>query len=114
MLFEDNLGEKLSIDEVAVTNGELYTVLTNKAAHGKKKALVAMCEGTKASEIAPILAKIPIEKRTMVKEVTLDMSESMEAIIKRTFPNATIVTDRFHVQRLISEAVREAGTRGQV
>ena len=107
MLFEQNLGEKLSIDEVAVTNGELYTVLTNKAAHGKKKALIAMCEGTKASEIAPILAKIPADKRSVVKEVTLDMSEPMEAIIKRTFPNATIVTDRFHVQQLISEAVQE-------
>ena len=107
MLFEGNLGDKLSIDEVAVTKGELYTVLTNKAAHGKKKALVAMCEGTKASEIASILAGIPIEKRAAVKEVTLDMSESMEAIVKRTFPKATIVTDRFHVQQLISEAVQE-------
>ena len=107
MLFPDNLGEKLSIDEVAVTNGELYTVLTNKAAHGKKKALVAMCEGTKASEIAPILGQIPMANREVVKEVTLDMSESMEAIVKRTFPNATIVTDRFHVQQLISEAVQE-------
>ena len=107
MLFPDNLGEKLSIDEVAVTNGELYTVLTNKAAHGKKKALVAMLEGTKASEIAPILATIPLNRRAVVKEVTLDMSESMEAIIKRTFPQAIIVTDRFHVQQLITEAVQE-------
>ena len=58
MLFQDNIGPKLSIDEVEVTNGELYTVLTNKAAHGKKGALVGMCEGTKASEIAPIGSKI--------------------------------------------------------
>ena len=35
------------------------------------------------------------------------MSESMEAIIKRTFPKARIVTDRFHVQQLISEALQE-------
>lgn len=97
----------MSIDEVEVTNGELYTVLTNKAAHGKKGALTAMCEGTKASEIAPILSQIPMEARMKVKEVTLDMSESMEAIIKRTFPKAAIVTDRFHVQQLISEAVQE-------
>lgn len=107
MLFEGNIGPRLSIDEVEVTNGELYTVLTNKAAHGKKKALVAMCDGTKASEIAPILSQIPLEKRIAVKEVTLDMSESMEAIIKRTFPNAVIVTDRFHVQQLTSEALQE-------
>jgi transposase len=107
MLFPENLGERLSIDEVEVTNGELYTVLTNKAAHGKKKALVAMLEGTKASEIAPILSQIPLANRIKVLEVTLDMSESMEAIIKRTFPKAAIVTDRFHVQQLISEAVQE-------
>lgn len=97
----------MSIDEVEVTNGELYTVLTNKAAHGKKKALAAMLEGTKASEIAPVLGQIPLEKRVKVKEVTLDMSESMEAIVKRTFPKARIVTDRFHVQQLISEALQE-------
>lgn len=107
MLFEDNVGPRLSIDEVELTNGELYTCLTNKAAHGKKKALAAMCEGTKAAEIAPILSKMPQETRMTVKEVTLDMSESMEAIIKRTFPDARLVTDRFHVQRMISEAVQE-------
>jgi len=107
MLFENNLGPRLSIDEIEITNGELYTALTNKAAHGKKKALVAMCEGTKAAEIAPILSHIPLKNRSEVTEVTLDMSESMEAIVKRTFPNATLVTDRFHVQRMISEAVQE-------
>lgn len=107
MLFEKNIGLKLSIDEVEVTNGELYTVLTNKAAQGKKGALAAMLEGTKAAEIAPVLAQISIERRLAVKEVTLDMSESMEAIVKRTFPKARIVTDRFHVQQLVSEALQE-------
>src|SRR3989344_5420405 len=107
MLFSDNLGPKLSIDEVEVSNGELYTVLTNKSAHGKKGALGAMCEGTKSVEIAHILSQIPIEKRLAVLEVTLDMSESMEAIVRRTFPKARIVTDRFHVQQLISEALQE-------
>jgi hypothetical protein len=46
-----------------VTNGELYTVLTNKAAHGKQGALVAMMEGTKVCDMAPILAKIPFEQK---------------------------------------------------
>lgn len=107
LLFPENLGGRLSIDEVDLSNGELYTVLTNKQKHGRKGCLVAMCQGTKAAEIAPIIAQIPLENRLQVKEVTLDMSESMEAIIKRTFPKATIVTDRFHVQQLITEAVQE-------
>lgn len=107
MLFPKNIGKHLSIDEVAVTNGELYTVITNKAAHGKRGALVAMIEGTKVTDIAPILAKIPLVKRNTVTEVTLDMAENMEAIVRNTFPRAKLVTDRFHVQQLVSDAVQE-------
>jgi transposase len=107
MIFSKNIGEHLSIDEVAVTNGELYTVITNKAAHGKKGVLAAMVEGTKVSDIAPILHKIPLYKRNTVTEITLDMAESMEAIARSTFPKAKLVTDRFHVQQLVSDAVQE-------
>lgn len=107
MLFPHNVESKLSIDEVALTNGELYTVVTNKAAHGKKGALVAMVEGTKAEEISQVLAKIPLTERQRVTEVTLDMAETMEAIVRKSFPNAKLVTDRFHAQQLVSEAVQE-------
>jgi transposase len=107
MIFPKNIGRHLSIDEVAVTNGELYTVITNKAAHGKQGALVAMIEGTKVNDIAPILAQMPIKQRSIVTEVTLDMAENMEAIVKYAFPRAKLVTDRFHVQQLVSGAVQE-------
>jgi transposase len=106
-LFVKNLGTNLSIDETAVSNGELYTIITNKAAHGKKGALVAIIAGTKSENIIKILNKIPKELRMTVTEVTLDMSNAMDAIIRSAFPKATIVTDRFHVQQLISEAVQE-------
>lgn len=107
MLFKENMGEKLSIDEVAISNGELFTVLTNKAFHGKKKALVSTVKGTKASEVGNVLNKMPLEERMKVNEITLDMANSMEAIAKKSFPNARLVTDRFHVQQLITEAVQE-------
>jgi transposase len=107
ILFPENIGKKLSLDEVAITNGELYTVLTNKEFHGRKRALVAMIQGTKSKDVAAILAKIPIEQRKIVEEVTLDMAESMENIVHYSFPNATHVTDRFHVQQLVSEATQE-------
>lgn len=34
MLLPDNIGISMSIDETSL-NGELYTILTNKAGHGK-------------------------------------------------------------------------------
>jgi hypothetical protein len=33
----ENLGKRLSIDETALSNGELYTILTNKAAKERKE-----------------------------------------------------------------------------
>lgn len=106
MLFEQNIGEDLSIDETALSKGELYTIITNKKAHGGKGALVAIAAGTKAVDIIEVLTKAPQTLRNKVKEVTLDMSRTMEAIIRKSFPNASIVTDRFHVQQLITEAVQ--------
>ena len=107
MLFPQNLGPQLSIDEVAVTNGELWTTLTNKAAHGKKGVLVAMIQGTKTSNIAQVLARLPVGARETVTEVTLDMAANMELAVKQAFPLAKLVTDRFHVQQLVSEAVQD-------
>ena len=54
-----------------------------------------------------ILKKIPIDIREKVREVTLDMSNAMDSIVKGAFPNVTVVTDRFHVQQLVSGAVQE-------
>ncbi|SMO66762.1 Transposase [Saccharicrinis carchari] len=45
--------------------------------------------------------------RRMVKEVTLDMASSMNLIVKKCFPKATRVIDRFHVQRLACDVVQE-------
>lgn len=107
ILFKENIGTNLSIDETALTNGELYTIVTNKAGHGGKGSLVAIIAGTKASQVTRILGKIPKKSREIVSEVTLDMSHAMDAIITASFPKATIVTDRFHVARLVSDAVQE-------
>jgi transposase len=107
ILFPDNIGSTLSIDETALSQGELYTILTNKEAKGKKGALVAMIRGTNSDTIKKILEKIPAKKRKFVKEITLDMAASMEKSVKYTFPNATLVTDRFHVQKLAYDAVQQ-------
>ena len=110
ILFPQNIGSNLSIDEVAVTNGEIYTIVTNKIAKGGKGALVAIVEGTKAKDVNLVLARMPIESRHTVTEVTLDMSNAMDAIIRSSFPKASIVTDRFHVQQLVGEAVQDIRT----
>lgn len=107
MLYPENIGSQLSIDETSLSHGELYTILTNKAAKGKKGAIVAIIAGTKAETIISVLKKIPERTRKKVTEITLDMAGNMELICKRCFPGATRVTDRFHVQKLATEALQE-------
>ena len=97
----------MSIDETSLSNGELYTIVTNKAAKGKKGALVAIVEGTKSEKIIEVLEKIPEEKLQQVEEVTLDMTDSMRKVVRRTFPQASRVIDRFHVQKLAYDALQE-------
>src|SRR5215469_652790 len=51
LVFPENVGEQLSIDETSISQGELYTIVTNKAAHGGKGTIVAMASGTKSEEV---------------------------------------------------------------
>jgi transposase len=107
LVFPENMGEYLSIDETSLSDGELYTILTNKAAKGKKGSIIAIISGIKAADIMKVLRKIPEPKRKMVKEVTLDMAANMGLAIKKSFPWAKQVTDQFHVQKLAWDAVQE-------
>ena len=95
------------LDETAFSSGELYTIVTNKAAKGRKGSIVAMIKGTQADFLIDILKKIPKRLRTKVVEVTIDMAASLNLAIKRCFPNAHRVIDRFHVQQLAFDAVQE-------
>ena len=107
LLFPQNIGPYLSIDETSLSQGELYTILTNKEAKGKKGAIVAILKGVDADKIIPVLSTIKEAKRFKVKEITLDMSPTMAKIARKCFPKATQVTDRFHVQQLAYDAVQE-------
>ena len=107
LIFPQNIGPRLSIDETSLSNGELYTILTNKEAKGKKGAIVAMVEGTTAESIINVIAKIPQRERAKVSEITLDMAGSMNLVAKKCFPNAEQVIDRFHVQKLAFDALQE-------
>ena len=66
-----------------------------------------MIRGTKAEEVIRHLMLLPRNKRLKVKEITLDLSPTMMLIARKCFPHATMVSDRFHVQRLMNEAVND-------
>jgi len=106
LIFPENLALNVSIDEVSLSQGELYTFVTAKQGRGKQKTLIASVKGTKSKDIIKVLMKLPEAQRAKVKEVTLDMARNMESAIRASFPNAKIVTDRFHVVKLVLDALQ--------
>lgn len=101
----------MSLDETCLSNGDVYTILTNKAAHGGKGALAAMVRGVASDTVSAILRKVPLKQRLWVKTVTTDLSSAMMLTVRNVFPGASLVNDRFHVQQLISEAVDQLRIR---
>ncbi|HRP91186.1 MAG TPA: transposase [Edaphocola sp.] len=106
LLYPENIGPYLSIDETSLSKGEIYTYVTNKEAKGKKGTIVAVVKGKLSADIIGILQKIPLEKRKEVKEVTLDMANNMAYAVKISFPEAMLTTDHFHVIKLGMEALQ--------
>ena len=107
LLFADNIGPRLAIDESSLSNGELYTFVTNRDARTRDRSSVAVVAGTKSEDVIAVLTRIDQDKRHMVEEVTLDLSDSMRRIVRPAFPDARGVIDRFHIQKLACDAVQE-------
>lgn len=107
LVYPQNFGKWMSIDEVALSKGELYTVITKKEKHGRKGSLAGLIKGTKNEVVSKALEKVPIGIRMGVKEVTLDFANTMDWICRTNFPNATMVGDRFHIQQIVSEGLQE-------
>lgn len=111
LIFPENMSENISIDEVSLSKGELYTIVTNKNANAQnKKSVIAIINGTEAKTIQAVLEKIPIEKRNAVKEITMDMAPNMAMAARNSFANSTQVIDRFHVVRLVMDALQHMRT----
>lgn len=107
VLYPENIGEDMSIDETSLSNGQVYTIVTNKAARGRKGVLVAMIRGVASECVIDKLRKISLNKRLKVKTVTSDLSGAMKYTAQKSFPRAQLISDRFHVQQLMSAAIDE-------
>ncbi len=104
----NNIGPYMSLDETCLSNGEVWTFLTNKDGHGGRGTLAAAIPGTKSDDIISILVNAMGKSvRRRVKEVTCDLSPSMMLIAAEVFYNAHVVNDRFHVQQVYNDAVDE-------
>lgn len=112
LIFLENISDSISIDEVSLSKGELYTIVTNKNTGCKnKKSVIAIINGTEAKTIEKVLLKIPLESRDKVKEISLDMAPNMALASRNCFAKSSLVIDRFHVVRLVCDAMQHLRTQ---
>lgn len=69
--------------------------------------LIDVLNTHKQSEVIEALMQQPSELREQVEQVSIDMWGGFPKVIKKVFPNATIVYDRFHVMQIVNRALNK-------
>ncbi|VAX18287.1 hypothetical protein MNBD_IGNAVI01-376, partial [hydrothermal vent metagenome] len=106
-IFPENFGPNMAIDETGLVNGELYTIVLNKDGRGRKGSIAALIKGTRGKDIAnAITEEVPFSTRMKIKGITLDLANNMDWIVRQIAPNSIRTYDRFHVQKIVSDAVQ--------
>lgn len=57
ILIPQNVGKEQGIDETSL-QGELYTIVHNKDAHGRKGAIIAVVKGTNPADVLKVLMQL--------------------------------------------------------
>ena len=89
----------LSLDEFrGNAHGQRYQVAINNP---QTHEILDILPKRTANEMLLYFSRFPRKERMKVKYVVMDLSLLFRKVVKIMFPNATIIGDRFHIQRLV-------------
>lgn len=100
---------RLCIDESAHRRGQIYNTIVSDPDASR---VIDLIETRHRRPLENYLASLPDEVKAGIGEVAIDMWEPYRLAIRAALPDAQIVADRFHTERLVSRALDE--TRRQV
>ncbi len=95
---------RIGIDEFSYKKRHHY--LTVVVDHDRGRVVWAG-EGRSAEALAPFFEQLGEEGCKAIEMVTVDLSAAYTKAVRERLPDAEIVYDRFHVQRLVSDALDE-------
>jgi len=94
----------IGVDEISFRRHHNYiTVVVDHA----RKRIVWTGEGKSSETLGRFFTTLGPERSQKIEAATIDMSQAYISVLKERAPQAQIVFDRFHVQRLASDAVDE-------
>ncbi len=88
----------LGLDGVYINSKE-RAILTDPA----RGLVINLVPNVRAVLLGNVLRNMPGSER--VEVVTIDMSHGLRSAVSEAFPRATIVVDRYHIQRMANESV---------
>ncbi len=97
--------KRLGIDEIALRKGQKNFVVV--LVDLDRKIPIGLVESRKQEEIEKVLKGWGKEVLEQIKEVSIDLCESYESLVKKLMPDAEIVADRFHVMKLVNEELNK-------
>ena len=111
---EKDLSEltKIGIDETSSKRGHNYVTVVTDHSNGD---VVFVTEGKDSSTIERFVEELPKHSGNAenITEITMDMSEAFIKGATDNLPDADITFDRFHVMKLLNEAVDEVRRQEQ-
>ena len=95
----------VGMDEIAKRKGHqnFVTVLGDI----EKGELIEVIDSHQQDKIIEVLMEKELEVREGVEQVSVDMWGGFPKVIEKVFPNAVIVTDRFHVMKAVNEELNK-------
>ncbi|UIE40631.1 transposase [Leptodesmis sichuanensis] len=95
----------MGIDEISKRKGhQNFATVIGDVEAGK---LIEVIDSHQQEDIIETLKQQPIEVRAKVEEVSVDMWGGFPKVVKKVFPNAVVVIDRFHVMKLVNEELNK-------
>ena len=95
---------RIGVDEISYRKHHQY--ITTVVDHDRG-VVVWAAPGKSADTLKSFFEALGAERAAKIEAVTIDMSSAYIKAVKESVPNATLIFDRFHVQRLVHEAVDE-------
>jgi len=94
----------IGIDELSFRKGHKYVTTVTDQLLGR---IVWAHEGKNSETLKLFFEELGEKRRSAIEVVTMDMSEAYIKAVREMVPLAQIVFDRFHVQKLVNEALDE-------
>jgi len=94
----------IGVDELSYRKGHRYLTMVTDHATGH---IIWAKEGKSGDTLKAFFDELGAEGCSRIRAVTMDMSQAYISAVRDRLPQAQIVFDRFHVQKLVNDAVDE-------